>query len=128
MRSIKFRCWDIIHKKMRGTKDLWDIPYNEIFINTPDQRALNVMQYIGMNDVKGKEIYEGDILKCSSMLYPDIVHIGIIEYIKGEFQIKWVNDDISVRWDIRFWVEERVAEIIGNIYENQEIISIMKSM
>lgn len=63
MREIKFRCWDIVFNKMRYEQDLWDIPYNELFIHTPDQRALNLMQYTGSKDVNGAEIYEGDIIK-----------------------------------------------------------------
>ncbi|GAA0106645.1 hypothetical protein UT300013_32690 [Paraclostridium sordellii] len=54
MRKIKLRVWDIVRNKMRGVDDLWDIPYNEIFIHTPDKRALNIMQCTGLKDKNGK--------------------------------------------------------------------------
>ena len=54
MREIKFRAWDLVWGEMRCIKDLWEIPYNEIFIHTPDQRALDLMQYIGIKDERCK--------------------------------------------------------------------------
>jgi hypothetical protein len=62
----KFRAWDIVGKKMLSNKDLWDIPYNELFIHTPDQRAFNIMQctdqkvYVSEESHTEVELYEGD--------------------------------------------------------------------
>ena len=60
MREIKFRAWDILEKRMRSDINLWDIKYGEIFPHTPDQRCFELMQYTGLKDKSGVEIYEGD--------------------------------------------------------------------
>lgn len=110
MREIKFRCWDIVRNKMRFEIDLWDIPYNELFIHTPDQRALNLMQYTGLKDKNGKEIYEGDIIEFYSNV-EDCFISGKVEY---HFGIIRVRDYILAN-------KYSKCKVIGNIYENKEL-------
>lgn len=115
MREIKFRCWDIVFNKMRYEQDLWDIAYNELFIHTPDQRALNLMQYTGLKDINDKEIYEGDIIKIYDIQtgqFSESTHV-IIYNNKSE----WTIDD--------YWLLSRKhhkCKVIGNIYENKELL------
>ena len=75
------------------------------------------MQYTGYKDKTGREIYEGDILKCR-------LHNGKYE----NYAIKWVhslcgfdalNKDESNFIDCCIWNE---FEVIGNIYENLELL------
>ncbi len=76
-----------------------------------------LMQFTGLKDKNGKEIYEGDIVK------QDANNIGFIEYDKGSFSVvdRPLSDyeigagyigDMSDTW-----------EVIGNIYENPELLS-----
>lgn len=125
MRKIKFRCWDIANKKMRSDKDLWDIAYNEIFIHTPDQRALNIMQYTGLKDINGTEIYEGDIVE-----YVNKGTKGIGKIVYGLYDnehqtdlgyyIQWLNQEYW-RNDLGYWKKKGI-EVRGNIYENPTLL------
>ena len=63
MREIKFRVWDIINKRILNYGEIMHLPMWEVFPGTPEQRAFNVMQYTGLKDKHGKEIYEGDLCK-----------------------------------------------------------------
>lgn len=69
----------------------------------------NLMQYIGLNDVKGKEVYEGDIVQDQEFdNYEVIFRKGCYCYKTGENQYHIFN--------------EKHIKIIGNIYENKELL------
>ncbi len=73
-----------------------------------------LMQYTGLKDKNGKEIYEGDIIV--EYLLPNEYDYGIIEYLDGSFVINWK----SKMWQYLINVSRR--EVIGNIYENPELL------
>lgn len=128
MRNIKFRLWDISNKVM----------YNKVIVgNYPDivpmvwceyngetdwyhiePKVCKVMQYTGYKDIKGQEIYEGDILAHQDYWWVKI------EYDNGSFMVRDVdkvrynNKICNVHigdFDISKW------RIIGNIFENKEL-------
>lgn len=81
------------------------------------------MQYTGLKDKNGKEIYEGDILDWSAL--PDNERpIGWREREVVEFsdEAQWDADGSFVSWG--YWLtvgNPTEAQVIGNIYENPEL-------
>lgn len=78
---------------------------------------LKIMQCTGLKDKNDKFIYEGDIIKCS---YGSEFAIGVIEWDSEELQfaLKIEDDFYSIRQKSKF----DIIEILGNIYENPELL------
>ncbi len=81
-REIKFRAWDEVSEKMLNWNDFLDTNMKNTFI-APESTGLILMQYTGLHDKNGKEIYEGDLVQQFN-----IKENGIIEYKYGQFGIK----------------------------------------
>jgi uncharacterized phage protein (TIGR01671 family) len=115
MREIKFRAWRFDDKKMYKMFQL--TAPNDYEFNHSEKQIL--MQYTGLKDKFGKEIYEGDILKL------------MISYIKNkEFILELYYEQQSAIFIARGTIREiinsedktRIWEVIGNIYENPELL------
>ena len=131
MKEIKFRAWLKEDKKMENVKtmDFTDktircLKKNE-FINAYLLKRMSfddveLMQYTGVKDKNGKEIYEGDIVKITKSegygeYYEQVKYTGKIEYCILEFRAQPFNLRLS---------DESIVEIkvIGNIYENKNLL------
>ncbi len=112
MREIKFRVWDKIGKRMYYNGGL-EIKGNTILstMNFP-------MQYTGLKDKNGKEIYEGDILQAKD----DDDSTALVEYISTGFEIKRVHPDYDNYEDFAEYLKWSNAEVVGNKFENPEKI------
>jgi hypothetical protein len=126
-RPIKFRFWgdfgdfneeaDTCEKEMLyGDRfHFFDhAPINNLFA---DKRFV-VMQFTGLLDKNGKEIYEGDILKIN--LYNDEWKTKVRTYLG-----RLIIDVEGYDWNttaLSFLDDEAETEVIGNIYENPELL------
>ncbi len=108
MREIKFRAWDNVNY-MSTPFTFMEIQSGIIGFTS---EAI-IMQYTGLKDKNGKEIFEGDIINAK---WKDGQHIGIEKcpnIIPNGFHFYEEMDDID-------------CEVIGNIYENHELLTLNK--
>lgn len=145
MREIKFRAWDKKYNEMiypnyaEGNKGFQIIDKCPDFIElriTPSGKIYEdhgignwvwrddviLMQYIGLKDRNGKEIYEGDIIKSDPILiYPsEFIGISSNEVVYNEKTASFcVMIDNSL---FPISIITRDIEIIGNIYKNPELL------
>lgn len=111
-REIKFRAYDYDTKKMYHDINITFTTWGKILVELDfgdpslDYCLPNctISQYTGLKDKNGKEIYEGDIIKIFS-------HHNLLAQvtIPGIYELLWTG-------------ESTVIEIIGNIYENPELL------
>lgn len=112
-REIKFRSWYGPESHMiTGDELQTGVPgtLNEYFLDP----AYSFMQYTGLKDTNGMEIYEGDILGGG-----DVVP-GVVTMVDGAWRLHQGPTN-SGHSDLCAWRTERLP-IIGNIYENPELL------
>ena len=133
-RAIKFRAWDKVSKQILLEDDLF---FNE-FVSVTDMFEdddFSFLQYTGLKDKNGTEIYEGDIVSICHEDYQDEESeksIGKVAYnLLGEYPafdiyvktgrgvsgLESYSDEYN-----SFTNPEHVIEVIGNIYENPELL------
>ena len=128
MREIKFRAWHKVNKVMCdvyriyfSTNGVATMAYNKSFGedggNIDDYE---LMQYTGLKDCKGNEIYEGDIVK-----FFNLSNTFEVIYRKGCWGYNVPFDYISLGMNYHFqWKDGKSdrIEIISNRWENPELL------
>ena len=125
-REIKFRAWDKANNKMLYGKNLWG-DKGRLFLRLDGEiEAAScgsivttnyvLMQYTGLKDKNGVEIYEGDWFRDKN----GIKYCVTIDYIGWLF----INGDVGYRAD-KFFVNiptKLNGIVIGNVYEHLELL------
>ncbi len=130
MREIKFRAWDSYFKSFTGfiiEKDKNNEDriffkkanhYSDYCLGENKTRFF-LMQYTGLKDKNGKEIYEGDIVRLyeweQGFEYTD----RKVVFFQGCFKVEDMNDGYFCNIDL---VNLSLCEVVGNIYENPELL------
>lgn len=113
-RKIKFRgLAPLCHGGRR-----W-VPIDDI-VSPEEVIPETIGQFTGMRDDHGKAIYEGDIIRY----YRGEYLIAIIEYSDTHCGFMYRNEDGSwaLMGDTEFGITHAEVEVIGNIYENPELV------
>ncbi len=155
MREIKFRVWDKKIKQMfcgceldrpnmidlqgnvyitGNTGELCNCGCSAQYINLT--KEVELMQYTGIRDKNGKEIYEADIVKVrdEEMTFTDVwgdegqsddddwnvVEMDVVRFENGAFVV-------GERYISEYGCQKGYSiEVIGNIYENPELLVVIK--
>ena len=125
-RQLKFRAWDIDEKRFiypdKGYQGHYVLDLNGRFQNLQNGSGGDeyvVQQWTGFVDAKGKDIYEGDIIRGK---FHDTDYHGHLETINSE--IVWIEKYASFNIGIEEWrYSGEPVTIIGNIFENSELLN-----
>ncbi|WP_445238821.1 YopX family protein [Lacticaseibacillus paracasei] len=126
-REIKFRAYSSHNHKIYSVSNIeWDID-GRIWVTADDGKngielideEAHLMQYTGLHDKNGREIYEGDIVHAYDQEpdrdepdYRGSEATGIVEFHGSMFML---DDDIVLDYP-------PILEVIGNIFENTEML------
>ena len=127
MREIRFKAWDKVNGEM--------IPWNRLLnghnlrnvFMRPEMCGLILMQYTGLKDKNGVEIYEGDIVKViSGYGWEDVsdVVFGLADKRYGNypaFCIPGVETELNSFSEV-FDTGDYEIEVIGNVYQNNDLL------
>lgn len=123
MRGLKFRAWDKLDKEFAHNIDcLLDISVAErVFALDDEGGELIIEQYTGLKDKKGKEIYEGDILRFKSGPKSVVKFCEIKDSDCTYFYLGWASVQDGYE-PMSLCEEAGFCEVIGNIHENPELL------
>ena len=122
-RPIKFRVWDKRENKGMSTQNmLYDAQLHHLWQDFVDYPGYELMQYTGLTDKNGKEIYEGDIVQYNQNS----------SYDNMDFIAKWSDDKLGFIFQSNSG-EQLVnqtphlnrfkhLEVVGNIFEHSELL------
>ena len=112
-REIKFRFWDVDACKMLYPKcGIQDVGHFFLMIGKAIKNLVP-SQYTGVTDSKGNEIYEGDVIKYQyDSAYPDKFDMLVVEF--EEFE--------PDKWGYQLGQGYGNVEVVGNIFENKELV------
>lgn len=118
----KFRAWLKKEKKMDNYIDHISWLEDELYcigdgitymVSAED---LLLMQSTGLRDKNGKEVFEGDIVKMVKDVYSEPTYYEVVRHYGGAYRIE------SKQHGCELWLRHTDCEVVGNVYENKELL------
>ena len=118
-RELKFRAWDgqrmtnsgIMFNTSKGTLEV-PVQYSIQNAEIPEHLQMKIMQYSGLKDKNGKEIYEGDLMEAKEGMMQ-------VYFIDGKYILMWADNGTHY-CDLN--EANRTFEVCGNIYQNKKLL------
>lgn len=103
---------------MVGDGNIWIIDEDSVAGDWIVNNDIHLMQSTGLKDKNGKEIFEGDILKSNK-------YITSVFYERGAYCVKFCRTtNTTVTMNVISFIEKYKTKVIGNIYENPELLEV----
>lgn len=126
----RFRAWDVLAEKMIDEILMISFVRKEIIgkfsdgstsvpLKFEDERNgedVILMQSTGLKDKNSKEIFEGDIVKMSKDVYSEPTYYVVVRHYGGAYRLT------SKQHGCELWLRHTNCEVVGNIYENRELL------
>lgn len=120
----KFRAWNKLASRMyivnglHFDRGMVQYANNDNAIRFIKLENIILMQSTGLKDKNGKEIFEGDIVKMAKDVYSDLTYYEIVRHRGGAYRLE------SNQHGCELWLRHTNCEVIGNIYENPELLEV----
>lgn len=114
MRPIKFRAWDIFNADMFATNDApgsFERFFRDIDKRRDGGNIIYLMQFTGLKDQCGKDIYEDDRVKFLGF-------IGDVKFANGQWQFDLEDRGTTPVYNY----DQKDMLIIGNLHQNPELL------
>lgn len=123
-REIKFRAWDIRNNEMIKHDFVILGANGRVYISDEKNSGdyITLLQFTGLHDKNGKEIWEGDV--CNVTMNKD--KNEAIDYDMGQCTVIWGNGGLFLEGysnDLGWQCNNLDVEVIGNIYESPELLN-----
>ena len=122
---LKFRAW---HKTCEEMGRIAFIRYRQsgeiahlsfrgnIYSGLVKLDEIELMQSTGLRDKNGKEIFEGDIVKMAKDVYSEPTYYEVVRHRGGAYRLE------SKQHGCELWLRHTDCEVVGNVYENLELL------
>ena len=126
----RYRAWI---KSLKWMCDVTNISFDSKFVDICQQGdterctemsvefdEIKLMQSTGLKDKNGKEIFEGDIVKMAKDVYSKPTYYEVVRHRGGAYRLE------SKQHGCELWLRHTECEVVGNVYENKELMEAIK--
>jgi uncharacterized phage protein (TIGR01671 family) len=128
MKEIKFRAWKdgkmYYGVSTNGFRTFWGISFRGSYEYDVPFSEVPLMQFTGLKDKNGKEIYEGDVFKCIYLRdgHADHKYRVYFDDADGRFDLQRIGEPCPQNQVRQNLIDVARYGVIGNIYENPELL------